>query len=227
MKKAGNNLFVDLSVTLHLDSVSQDDMVVWYFLVVIIFLNVQHPDPWLSVWNHWTKAQLHISDEWARDTHIKREAWGEAWLFTCVFFGWPNMCIRVCTCRVQYANASRVYLCMHVCMSLCKTAESLVRQGTYVVQRAGHHWDSHSTLSSLPLLWEWAWHIQTFSLLFPPLKQSVSRLQATVRPLANSVTLLWPSSEQRNPREVPADELLEMLKTAKLGSVTGNLQGWR
>ena len=28
-----------------------------------------------------------------------------------------------------------------------------------------------------------------------------------------------------SPREIPADELLEMLKTARLGSVTGNVQG--
>lgn len=65
---------------------------------------------------------------------------------------------------------------------------------------------------------------KTFHFCFQPLKTVALRTagytQTSSKPRHPALTFLT----AENPGDMPADELLEMLKTAKLGSVTGNLQ---
>lgn len=113
----------------------------------------------------------------------------------------------------------------YVCMSLCKTLSSCgePRQTEHVVQRAEHHWDTcQSTLSSCLLQWVWACQTSNFPPVFPPLQEIFSQLQAA----ASLLQTLPPHANLPQSREPKTDcsWWWEMLKTAKLGSVTGNLQ---
>ena len=165
-----------------------------------------------------------------RDTHMKRQ-WERVSMRISVivymgfFFVRLNQTERVHTSVYVSALYMQMYTsvrwCMQMCVSSCETA-SQYRGGVssdraYVVQRAEYHRDTcHSTL----LCRDYDPDKSTSTIV-----SILSWLQASDRALPHprhpALTFLRAAS----PREIAADELLEMLKTAKLGSVTGNLQG--
>lgn len=115
------------------------------------------------------------------------------------------------------------YLCMHVCMSLCKIPKSRMRQGHIMLSEGQEATETVAPLHPLCLCREKRTrHIQK---MFVSTSQTVALwtpgyTQTSSKPRHPALTFLT----AENPGDMPADELLEMLKTAKLGSVTGNLQ---
>lgn len=110
----------------------------------------------------------------------------------------------VCKCMNLYIS---ICICVYLYVNLCAPSD-----GAYVIM------ETPITPSCLlmPLLQEWAWPLFNLSK-----NSSLGYSQTSSWHCHPALTFL----RAENPREIPADESLEMLKTAKLGSVTGNLLG--
>lgn len=127
------------------------------------------------------------------------------------------MCTQVCLPLFNiYAS---VYCCMHMWTCLCAWAVALY--GAYAVRKLECHWHASRHNLSSWFCFETDPDRDNFPLSFPPL----SALGYRVKPLANPATSTLTFLRVKSVRGIPADEFKERLKTAKLGSVTGNLQG--
>lgn len=190
--------------------------------------NILVPD-YLPGISRWTHSCTCVMSE--RDTHMKRQ-WERVSMRISVIVYMGFFFVRLnqteCVHTSVYASAlymqmhASVHWCMQMCVSSCETASQykggVSSDRAYVVHRAEYHRDTrHSTM----LCRDYDPDKSTSTIV-----SILSWLQASDRALPNprhpALTFLRAAS----PREIAADELLEMLKTAKLGSVTGNLQGW-
>lgn len=132
----------------------------------------------------------------ARNTHIAADFYMSVLYAACTC---PSQCIHI---YPRMGSLIRYSIC-------CPEGKKPLR-----------HPSLHSIL--LPQLRERAWWTRNLPLLFPspsPFHSASGQGLSASEPCHPALTFL----RAERPRGIPADELLEMLKTAKLGSVTGIL----
>lgn len=122
----------------------------------------------------------------------------------------------------------RVSLCLiytHLYTAVCTCGRASVHGQSHYMEHmlSGRqcHWHASRHNLSSCFCFETDPDRNNFPLSFPPL----SDLGYRVRPLANPATSTLTFLRVKSIRGIPAEEFEERLKTAKLGSVTGNLQG--
>lgn len=165
-----------------------------------------------------------VSDEWNERTNQEKGTMHRHDIY--MHFVQPN--------KTDHAHArGHVMFNMQMCASLLlyacarlyvKLAVRVSSHKHMLSKGARHHWQSlhHVLLAFAVRMSLTHLNLLTFISTFQTTGHStLGYNQASSKPCHPALTFL----RAENPREMPADELLEMLKTAKLGSVTGNLRG--